>query len=1259
MGYGLRIEDDETNTALQVETLRGRKSPRNRMKGILRSIEDDVNFEISQTVTKIGKENCDINIISPQVELRQAVLEYDHQYHCFFIEDLNTFHGTYVNECRVQNSKVKLNHGDIIRFGHGGPRFEILTEIQTNPSVVRQHVWEDGAVNFPYLPFHSTTTASTIPTSNPYQQSFGRQSVPHPPTVRQRPVSANPSNGVFLQTRPLSGALTKDFSTTSKPSDQVLNLEEQVTQMTGEISRLEMVQRDRDTFQESVVINLKKQLSGLESEKSTIVDDTSRRLSILQNQITMKNDEIDHLQAENRKLKSVRFDGSVSQTNKIAELQTLLTRHDQNISSMQLEMEKAGKEKSKLSNIITTLQKEISAKDLLLRKSKTETEKYRVECRNKDMDISSLTAKIQRQTLSDQAKKDLKKKDEELSSIRYRMKKADEKVSERELTILNLKEQIENANKSIANSERSMQLLEDENTRYRSKSLQLENTEQNHRIQFENLKRKHDTFHQHVAELFSQHGYTFDRVLDDNDVLNYIKEIRNELDKSSFRLEEILREKEQVESIIPSDHELESLRHLLYDIESRLLRNGRTCHHLRQEVQRAQEISTCEQLQWIKSFVISMLSQESNWEQQIENALEAVKFQNNGNNTEDPTTLIHRLQIKLKENFKQLEDLENQINSADDEHSQLYKNIKNKIKEKYKKKMEEKIEEIKEHERNKFEKLRQDEIDRLSLELKIKEQELKNILRTQDYENNQIHQLKKRMEKQESEILEGQLETQKLKCELEESKQTEALYKKKMDDKEDEIYLQKQIMERKIENFQNAEISLLKDKSDTQSMTISSLENTLLEINKEKKDSDLKFMKMKNVLKEHKKELLLKKDEEKKSYAFLKKEINELKDLNKTLRRSFHESQKECEEQKDLVKSLKRDMNGMSIRMTDMKGELSEEEKMKTEELREQLSKQELAHLEQRKQLIQLSNLVDEQQKKLKEQERMLQVKNETLAFQADGLKEQTHNHERQVAMVRPAHRNTKKIAERCLEEKHDDVILRQKQAIADMRSSLKEGTYQKPQSALEEMALQELNVLKKENVDLKEQLVMTGNWCQTTDKDLYNEVCKSRDILRTAFHDYGIEKMTHQDTQQALSVNEELFLHTLQSISTELGIKHILGGSPMCYNDVEGRKELMKHREKALENILNRIKTLQERLKNKDKILEDYDEDLKKLRLVEQQTGKVSAENEAIKKEMLMTREENTFLQEALRKNKTDLENEKRMRKSIKQKKVCQDSTS
>ena len=37
----------------------------------------------------------------------------------------------------------------------------------------------------------------------------------------------------------------------------------------------------------------------------------------------------------------------------------------------------------------------------------------------------------------------------------------------------------------------------------------------------------------------------------------------------------------------------------------------------------------------------------------------------------------------------------------------------------------------------------------------------------------------------------------------------------------------------------------------------------------------------------------------------------------------------------------------------------------------------------------------------------------------------------------------------------------------------------------------------------------------------------------------------------------------------------------------------------------------------------------------------------------MLLLKEENTFLQEALRKNRVDLENEKRQHKSLKQNKV------
>ena len=57
---------------------------------------------------------------------------------------------------------------------------------------------------------------------------------------------------------------------------------------------------------------------------------------------------------------------------------------------------------------------------------------------------------------------------------------------------------------------------------------------------------------------------------------------------------------EQVESTVPFESDMEVLRNLLYVIESRLLRNGRTCHNLRNEVEMAREINTKEQFQWIK-----------------------------------------------------------------------------------------------------------------------------------------------------------------------------------------------------------------------------------------------------------------------------------------------------------------------------------------------------------------------------------------------------------------------------------------------------------------------------------------------------------------------------------------------------------------------------------------------------------------------------------------------------------------------------------
>ena len=67
------------------------------------------------------------------MEGQHAVIEYNEAEGCFVVQDLNSAHGTYVNDCHVQNAAVRLASGDVIRFGFG-----ILLKMTTT---VKESVW--------------------------------------------------------------------------------------------------------------------------------------------------------------------------------------------------------------------------------------------------------------------------------------------------------------------------------------------------------------------------------------------------------------------------------------------------------------------------------------------------------------------------------------------------------------------------------------------------------------------------------------------------------------------------------------------------------------------------------------------------------------------------------------------------------------------------------------------------------------------------------------------------------------------------------------------------------------------------------------------------------------------------------------------------------------------------------------------------------------------------------------------------------------
>ena len=103
-------------------------------------------------------------------------------------------------------------------------------------------------------------------------------------------------------------------------------------------------------------------------------------------------------------------------------------------------------------------------------------------------------------------------------------------------------------------------------------------------------------------------------------------------------------------------------------------------------------------------------------------------------------------------------------------------------------------------------------------------------------------------------------------------------------------------------------------------------------------------------------------------------------------RREAAQAKKEAEGQNDVVQALRRDLAGASARMSDMAGELSDKQKQRLEEYAEKIRLQDDELAAQRKQLVQLSALVDEQRKEIDSREDIMTKQEKVLLKQKQNM---------------------------------------------------------------------------------------------------------------------------------------------------------------------------------------------------------------------------------------------------------------------------------
>ena len=100
---------------------------------------------ITQDITRIGREpGLDVVLASTAENVSRRHAEIRHQEGIYFLVDLGSFNGTFLNGRRIVSAEV-LHEGDVIQLGPGGPSFRFRAPL--NPDAVRtEHLGHSGAL---------------------------------------------------------------------------------------------------------------------------------------------------------------------------------------------------------------------------------------------------------------------------------------------------------------------------------------------------------------------------------------------------------------------------------------------------------------------------------------------------------------------------------------------------------------------------------------------------------------------------------------------------------------------------------------------------------------------------------------------------------------------------------------------------------------------------------------------------------------------------------------------------------------------------------------------------------------------------------------------------------------------------------------------------------------------------------------------------------------------------------------------------------
>ncbi|XP_065431280.1 forkhead-associated domain-containing protein 1 isoform X5 [Chrysemys picta bellii] len=1172
------------------------------MKAFLKS--SDGVFMLRSKVTTIGRhEDSDLVLKSVGIEDHHAVIEFSDSENSFVLQDFNSLHGTFVNDCHIQNAAVKVGAGDILRFGSGGTSYELVIENTSQmscPPMKRDIAWPGQ------LQLISETklyTPSTAPPQLPFLQSQHPSSVhnswmhgtngttPHPPN-RKRPVSAwgrsmtssfspdtfnrptavRQGNGQSGASGvPLSGSHHMDLLLQEK-DEIILKMKDEISHLLG----FESESKHKDT----VIANLQDEIAVMTKKMAQAARND---VEFTQKLLTFERD----IEAKTEEIKALKEQISNLQRDSSQVLCHSLSERDLEIANLKKEGEKLRRNQALTTGLVTSLQRDISAKEQRILQLKLNADKLKKENREKDNQLAVISAK-------------------RIGELELQVKRLQGEMQK------NCTEQ-EIITNRLAEKTKAQEELKKECER---KCLQLQEMGRREgliKAGLEQAKAQLECFKRQMIEIVYSQEAEIPETVTNQQLMEKIRQITDE----NLQIHE--EEKLLQEEIISKDSEekevsesVEVLKKSLDEFQA-FLKTSYCSSSLKREICNLQDLCIDPSVLWIHTPIVEILSSLLSWVEAVEQLLQDVGIDMSCSD-KGMASYMKSLLENNHETMGRIQTLQAQLDKLQESQNSL---------------LHEKLNELKvEHE----------------TELQDK---IKLILLEKERENKKIIELKMK----EEEIVNAKL--REAVDSLEEARKREAMLQDHLLMQDKHLTLiqdENELLKQKIQN----EIMEYKEQIKQHSETIVALEDRLMEATQHQK-----IIEEENVALREKIEIFQK--EPQKSASSVSQELSDNEEAHVFLIGELAAARKEIQSKQAIILGLKKDLSEAKARMSDMIGELSEKQKMELERNLILVGSQESELKVLREKLFEMSDLVDKKDKDLRTSAEELRHTKEKLKKLKNAAKEKESEFEKLPQTDVQASNTTKDevpktkkkqtldladLGATCKGLRHEETIQRQKDALTELRDRIK--TLEKTQSlTIKEKVPEPLIVLKK---DLSEKIAQKiGLEKERVPSSIKKMEAKLPSHFPNTYSNVALERTAKLEMSDALDLSEKMYLNLIHALGSLMNVKELTGVQSVKHLSQDEREKVRLQRQKDLELLYDKISKLKSRLERKEELLKEYESDIGQLRANKVSLQAYQAEMTKLEDEVYREAEENALLKEALERTQFLLNQEKRLNRAVK----------